>query len=134
MIWTRIEIHQINPMLHPVNGVARTLKKSPHIKGRLLYQSVILFNRVASFFKWELLLKGRICSQRERIVSFKSSSLWYDKSLLPHWVTSLECYFFSTHVRQCLCPIGRRELLTRNHASMCMSVHKRMIIKQLGCH
>ena len=33
-------------------------------------------------------------SQREQILSFKSSFLWYDKSLLPHWMTSLECYFF----------------------------------------
>ena len=30
----------------------------------------------------------------EQILSFKSSFLWYDKSLLPHWVTSLECYYF----------------------------------------
>ena len=36
------------------------------------------------FSKWELLLKERICSEREQILSFKSSSLWYGKSLLPH--------------------------------------------------
>ena len=29
--------------------------------------------------KWELLLKERICSQRERILSFKISFLWYGK-------------------------------------------------------
>ena len=34
------------------------------------------------FSKWELLLKERICSQRERILSFMSSFLWYGKSLL----------------------------------------------------
>ena len=44
-------------------------------------------------------LKERICSQRERILSFKSSSLSYGNSLLPHEVSSLECYFFITHVR-----------------------------------
>ena len=39
-------------------------EKVTHIKGRLLDQAVILFNRVP-FSKWELLLKERICSQRE---------------------------------------------------------------------
>ena len=34
------------------------------------------------FSKWELLLKERICSQRERILSFKSSFLRYGKSLI----------------------------------------------------
>ena len=29
------------------------------------------------FLNWELLLKERIFSQRERILSFKGSSLWY---------------------------------------------------------
>ena len=55
--------------------------------------------QLRSFSKWELFLKERICSQRERKLSFKSSSLWYDKSLLPHWVPSLECYNFITQVR-----------------------------------
>ena len=46
------------------------------------------------FLKWELLLKERICSQTgEQILSFKSSSLWYEKSLLPHLKNSHECYF-----------------------------------------
>ena len=36
------------------------------------------------FSKWELLIKERICSQRKRILSFKSSSLWYGNSL---WTT-----------------------------------------------
>ena len=36
------------------------------------------------FSKWELLLKERICSLWEPILFFKSSSLWYEKSLLPH--------------------------------------------------
>ena len=63
-----------------LNGVARTLKKVMHIKKRLLYQAVILY----PFSKWKPLLKERICSQRERILSFKSSSLRYGKSLLPY--------------------------------------------------
>ena len=45
-----------------------------------------------TFSNWMLLLKERICSQRcefsrilwERILSFKSSSYWYGKSLLRH--------------------------------------------------
>ena len=50
--------------------------------------------QLCPFSKWELLLKERICSQREQILSIKSSFLWYGKSLLPHRVTSLECYYF----------------------------------------
>ena len=42
--------------------------KIKHIKGRLLYQVVISI--IMSFFKLELLLKERICSQREQILSF----------------------------------------------------------------
>ena len=37
--------------------------------------------QVRPFSNGELLLKERICSQRERILSFKSSSLRYEKSL-----------------------------------------------------
>ena len=36
---------------------------------------------------------------RERILSFKSSSLWYRKSLLPHLVTPLKFTIFIMHVR-----------------------------------
>ena len=35
------------------------------------------------FSKWELLLKERICSHRERILSFMSSSLWYENHFYP---------------------------------------------------
>ena len=35
------------------------------------------FSSIASLFKWELLLKERICSQREQNFSFKSSLLYY---------------------------------------------------------
>ena len=41
-------------------------------------------------------------SQSERILSFKSSSLLYDKSLLLRWMTSLERYYFITHVHNCV--------------------------------
>ena len=51
-------------------------------------------HQLRPFSNWELLVKERICSQRERVLSFKSSSFWYGKSLLPHKVTSLECYYF----------------------------------------
>ena len=80
---------------------SQNAEKCRHIKGRLLDQSVILFNCVP-FSKRDLLLKERICSKRERIISLKNSSLWYGKSLLPHYVTSLECYYFITHVRNCV--------------------------------
>ena len=58
--------------------------------------------QLCPFSKWKLLLKERICSQREQNLSFKSSSLWYVKSLLPHKVTSLEYYYFIMHVRNCV--------------------------------
>ena len=54
------------------NGVAVT-----YIKGILIDQAVI--PSIAPISKWELLLKERICSQRERILSFESSTLWYEK-------------------------------------------------------
>ena len=62
--------------------------------------------------KHELFLKERICSQRELILSFKRSSLWYGNSMLSHYVISLECVHFSLRtcvtakweIRQCLSP------------------------------
>ena len=48
---------------------------------------------MTSLFETGTSLIGKICSQRERILSFKSSSLRYGKSLLPHKVSSLECYY-----------------------------------------
>ena len=38
---------------------------------------------IAPLFQMGIALKKRICSQRERILFFKSSSLWYGNSLLP---------------------------------------------------
>ena len=99
----RIMIMKIKMLTtHPSKGVAKTLKSYAHQREITGSSSVSL--QVRPFSKWELLLKERICSQRERILSFKSSSLWYGKSLLPQFVTSLECYFFITHV--CNCVIG----------------------------
>ena len=65
------------------NDVARTLKIVAH--RRETTGSSIESLQLRPFSKWELLLKKRICSQRERILSFKSSPLWYERSLLPHW-------------------------------------------------
>ena len=67
-------------------------KSSAHQKGDYCIKQ--RFFIIASLFKWELLLKERICFQREQILSFKSSSLRYGKLRLPHKVSSLECYFF----------------------------------------
>ena len=52
--------------------------------------------------KLELLLKERICSQRERILSFKSSSLWYGKSLTSIGDLPWMCTIFIMHVRNCI--------------------------------
>ena len=54
---------------------SQNAEKITHIKGRLLYQA---FSTVMSLFKLELLKEF----QRERILSSKSSSWWYGKSLL----------------------------------------------------
>ena len=54
---------------------SQNTEKITHIKGRLLYQAFILYNYAP--FR----IKERFCSQRERILSFKSSSLRYGKSL-----------------------------------------------------
>ena len=72
----------------------------------------------------ELLLKERICFQRERILSFKSSSLRHGKSLLPHKVSSIECYYFyyaraytaQWALRQCLS--GHRSKFPNNDILM----------------
>ena len=55
------------------NGIARTLKNYAHQRETTRSSSDPL--QLRPFSKWELLLKERICSQSERIISFKSSSL-----------------------------------------------------------
>ena len=59
---------------------SQNTEKVMHIKGRLLDQAMILF-QLRPFSKWELLLKERICSKREQILSFMSSSLYSQPSL-----------------------------------------------------
>ena len=77
----------------------QTAEKVTHIKGRLLYQAMILY-KIRPFSKWEFLLKEKICSHRERILSFKSRSLnymgnhFYNVRLAP-----LSFTIFVTHVR-----------------------------------
>ena len=58
--------------------------KGSHIKGRLLYLAAIHYN-CAPF------QNGNFSERKE--LAPRGSSLWYGKSLLPHKVTSLECYF-----------------------------------------
>ena len=79
-----------------INGVAGTLKKIHASKGDYCNISCVPFS------KWELLLKKRICSQREQILSFKSSSLWYVKSLTTLGDLPRMCTFLNTHVRNCV--------------------------------
>ena len=67
------------------NGVARMLKSYPHWREATGTSSGYLQAR--PFSKWELLLKERIFSQREQILSFKSS-LWNNR-----W-PPLNVYFF----------------------------------------
>ena len=78
------------------NGVAECRKSYAHQRETFVSSNDSL--QLHPFSKWELLLKERICSQRERILSFKSSSLRYGILLLPHKVSSLECYYlYYTH-------------------------------------
>ena len=68
----------INPFIYasrPRNGtlssgVARTPKSYAHLRETTGSNSDSL--QLRPFLKWELILKERICSQRERILSFKS--------------------------------------------------------------
>ena len=57
-----------------VHPSGQNAKEVTHIKGRLLDQTMILFNCVP-YRNWNFSKKERIRSQRERILSFKSSSL-----------------------------------------------------------
>ena len=57
-----------------LNGVARTLKKS-YAHQREVTGSNSASLQLLPFSKWELLLKERIRSQRERILSFMRNSL-----------------------------------------------------------
>ena len=86
------EIHATGTPITAGNDVARTLKSYAQKRETMGSSSDSL--PLSPFSKWELLLKERICSQRERILSFKSSSIWYGKPILPQCVTSLECCYF----------------------------------------
>ena len=83
------------------NGVARTLKKIRTSNGD--YWVKQWFHQLRPFSKWELLLKDKIAS-RGRL---------YGKLLFPHSVTSLECYYFITHVRNCV--IGATPMFFRKN-------------------
>ena len=60
-----------------LNGLARTLKSYAHQRETTESSNDSL--QLRPFSKWELLLKERICSQREQILTFMSSSLLYGK-------------------------------------------------------
>ena len=61
------------------NGVARALKNYAHQRETTRSSNVSLQFR--PFSKLELLFRERICFQRERALSFMSSSLKYGKTL-----------------------------------------------------
>ena len=48
--------------------------------------------QLCPFSQLWLLLKERICSLREQILSFKRSPLWYWVTISPHWVISLNVF------------------------------------------
>ena len=84
------------------NGVARTLKTILHTSKRD-YWIKPWFSSFGSLFKMGTFLKERFRSQRERILSFKSSSLWYGNKLYHRW-PPLKVAIFITHV--CICVMG----------------------------
>ena len=70
------------------NGVARMLKKLRTSKGDYWIKQRV--TSITPIFKKELLLKERICSQREQILSFMSCSLEYREQILSFLSSSLE--------------------------------------------
>ena len=74
--WLYTSESKMDSKLTIVNGIARMLKKLRTSKGTTVSSNNSL--QVRPFSKWELLSKERICSQREQILSFKSSSLRYE--------------------------------------------------------
>ena len=73
--------------------------KVTHIKGRLLDQAVIIFNCVP-FQNVNFSKKKEFAPRGNEF--FPLRAVPYRNSLLPHWVTSLDCYYFITHVRNCV--------------------------------
>ena len=75
---------------------SQNAEKVTHIKGRLLYQAMILYNYLP-FHKGNSERKEfapRGSSGSEFFPLRAASSLRYGKSLLPHKVSSLECKYF----------------------------------------
>ena len=70
---------------------SQNAENATHIKGRLPDKTAIPFNCVPF---WELLLKERICSQREPLREVPYG--------MENHLTSLECYYSITHVRNCV--------------------------------
>ena len=63
-------------------------------------QVVILFK--CAPFQNDLLLKVRICSQREVTLSLKEQFLNVEKLAFTALSDRLECYYFIIHVRYCI--------------------------------
>ena len=62
--------------------------------------------------------------------SFKSSFLWHGKSRLPHQVTSLECYYFITHVRKCV--IGTTAMVGLQCVSVVFPDHTHLLFNMFS--
>ena len=63
-------------------------------------QRVIIFN--CPFLEWELLLKERICSQRERILSFRGVSFGMENNFYHIRWSPLNVTVSITQVRNCV--------------------------------
>ena len=76
-------------LLHSVQKETQQLQWSSQNAEKLRTSKGDYWNKqrlssTAPLFKMGTILKERICSQREQILSIKSSSLLYGKSLLQH--------------------------------------------------
>ena len=78
----KVSFNDLNRLCDTAQWRSQNAEKVKHIKGRQLDQAVILL--IVSLFIMGTSHKGKNCSHREQILSFKSSFFWYGKSLLPH--------------------------------------------------
>ena len=79
------------------NGVARTLKTLRTSKGDYCIKQC--FSTITSLFKMGTALKGKNCSQSERILSFNSSSLRYGNHFYHIRWAPLSVTIFIMHMR-----------------------------------
>ena len=85
---------------------SQNAEKVTHIKGRQLVQAVDFFHCVS-------VQNGNF--RGSEFFTLRAVPYGMEKSLLPHYVTSLECNYFITHMRYCIMeatPMSASHLIT----------------------